>query len=31
MKDVIGKFKGFGFVSFDSYEVAKNVVEDMNG
>lgn len=31
MKDATGKSKGFGFVSFDSHEAAKNAVEDMNG
>lgn len=31
MRDFSGKFKGFGFVSYEKYEDVNKVVEEMNG
>lgn len=31
MIDESGKFKGFGFVSFERYEDVQKVVDEMNG
>lgn len=31
MRDFSGKFRGFGFVSYEKYEDVNKVVDEMNG